>query len=210
MNVKRNSRINWDVYVVSIPMVVWLCSFFLPTITQSSNDWFFPGTSPGIVAALDSFLFFFVFATQLSKFFRAPAHLNDLPFALSAAAALDCEFLDGGRPFYRGRPAAQKRPLVPRHALDVVTDPVADCLRQFAFEKCGEDRAGFLRLVGVVRSPGALRYRPLSALAEREDSAVSTAAKIKPPLLSCCWPIFSAVLSPTRESCARRLPALSG
>ncbi len=46
----------YDRYVVVIPLLTWAISLFLPTVTCSKNDWFFPGQSPGFLAALMSFL----------------------------------------------------------------------------------------------------------------------------------------------------------
>ncbi|HTP68441.1 MAG TPA: hypothetical protein VMJ35_06015 [Dongiaceae bacterium] len=79
------NRVNRDVYVVAIPLVLWICSFFLPTITLSSSDWFFPGTNPGIVAALDSFLAGILVASEFRQLFKGPFQIRELLFLLSAS-----------------------------------------------------------------------------------------------------------------------------
>lgn len=79
------SRVNWDVYVVAIPLVIWIGSFFLPTISLKSSDWFFPGTNPGIVAAVDSFLAAVFVAAESRQLFKGPVQLRELLFLLSAS-----------------------------------------------------------------------------------------------------------------------------
>jgi hypothetical protein len=60
-------------------LLLWFCAFFLPTISNSSQDWLFPGKNPGIVAAFISFLEGVMAIAMMS---HLPVRLHEIPIRL--------------------------------------------------------------------------------------------------------------------------------
>lgn len=64
-----------DRYALALPLLIWVASFFLPTITFPANGWFFHGTHPGIVAAILSLFYFGFGLVELRQLRAHPAQL---------------------------------------------------------------------------------------------------------------------------------------